>query len=57
MNTDGDLGIADILLIYDFVLGALNPFGLQYSIADYDSNGIIDALDASILISVVLNIN
>ena len=57
VNTDGDLGIADILLIYDFVLGALNPFGLQYSIADYDSNGIIDALDASILISVVLNIN
>ena len=57
VNTDGDLGIADILLIYDFVLGALTPFGLQYSIADYDSNGLINTLDASILISVILNIN
>ena len=57
VNTDGDLGIADILLIYDFILGALTPFGLQYSIADYDSNGLINSLDASILISFILNIN
>ena len=57
VNIDGQIGIADLLLIYDFILGDLTPYGMQYFLADCDSNGVINALDASILINVILDIN
>ena len=57
VNTDGNVGIADILLIYDFIHGNLQLMGIQYSLADYDSNGIVNSLDANILINTILNFN
>ena len=57
VNTDGNVGIADILLIYDFIHGNLQLLGIQYSLADYDSNGIVNSLDANILINTILNFN
>ena len=57
VNTDGNVGIADILLIYDFIHGNLQLSGIQYSLADYDSNGIVNSLDANILINTILNFN
>jgi hypothetical protein len=57
VNTDGNVGIADILLIYDFIDGNLQLMGIQYSLADYDSNGIVNSLDANILINTILNFN
>ena len=57
INIDGRIGIADLLLIYDFILGDLTPNDMQYFLADYDSNGLINVLDALILINVILNIN
>ncbi len=57
INTDGSIGIADLLLIYDFILGDLTPYDMQYFLADYDSNGLVNDLDALILINEILNIN
>jgi hypothetical protein len=57
INIDGVLGVADVLLIHDFILGDLSPTSIQNYLADYDSNGIINVLDALILINVILNIN
>ena len=57
INTDGSIGIADLLLIYDFILGDLTPYDMQYFLADYDSNGIVNDLDALILINAILNNN
>ena len=57
INTDGSIGIADLLLIYDFILGDLTPYDMQYFLADYDSNGLVNALDALILINAILNNN
>ena len=57
INIDGRIGIADLLLIYDFILGDLTPNDMQYFLADYDSNGLINVLDALILINVILNNN
>ena len=57
INIDGRIGIADLLLIYDFILGDLTPNDMQYFLADYDSNGLINVLDALILINVILNTN
>ena len=57
VNTDGNVGITDILLIYDFIHGNLQLMGIQYSLADYDSNGIVNSLDANILINTILNFN
>jgi len=57
INIDGRTGIADLLLIYDFILGELTPTDIQYFLADYDSNGLLNILDASILINVILNNN
>ena len=57
INTDGIIGIADLLLIYDFILGDLTPYDMQYFLADYDSNGLVNDLDALILINEILNIN
>ena len=57
INIDGRIGIADLLLIYDFILGDLTPNDMQYFLADYDSNGLVNILDALILINVILNNN
>ena len=57
INIDGVLGVADVLLVHDFILGDLSPTSIQNYLADYDSNGIINVLDALILINVILNIN
>ena len=57
INTDGIIGIADLLLIYDFILGDLTPYNMQYLLADYDSNGLVNNLDALILINEILNNN
>ena len=54
INTDGSIGIADLLLIYDFILGDLTPYDMQYFLADYDSNGLVNVLDALILINAIL---
>ena len=57
INTDGSIGIADLLLIYDFILGDLTPYDMQYFLADCDSNGLVNVLDALILIDAILNNN
>ena len=57
INTDGSIGITDLLLIYDFILGDLTPYDMQYFLADYDSNGLVNDLDALILINEILNNN
>ena len=57
INTDGSIGIIDLLLIYDFIFGDLTPYDMQYLLADYDSNGIVNDLDALILINAILNNN
>jgi hypothetical protein len=57
INIDGRIDITDLLLIYDFIFGNLTPNELQFFLADYDSNGLVNTLDASILINVILDIN
>ena len=47
----------DLLLIYDFIIGDLTPYDMQYFLADYDSNGLVNVLDALIIKNVILNNN
>ena len=56
VNNDGDISIADITQLIDYVLVG-DPTGVNLDAADYDSDGVIGVSDVTALIDFVLTGN
>jgi len=55
VDFDGELSINDVLQIVDFILGYVQPNGIQVYAADINQDGNLNIIDALSLIQMILN--
>jgi hypothetical protein len=55
VDFDGELSINDVLQIVDFILGYVQPNGIQVYTADINQDGNLNIIDALSLIQMILN--
>ncbi len=55
VDFDGEISINDVLQIIDYILGVVQPNGLQVYVADLNQDGNLNVIDALVLIQTILN--
>lgn len=55
VDFDGEVSIADVLLIVDYILGIVQPNGIQVYAADINQDGNLNIIDALSLLQSMLN--
>ena len=55
VDFDGEISINDVLQIVDYILGVVQPNGLQVYVADLNQDGNLNVIDALVLIQTILN--
>jgi hypothetical protein len=55
VDFDGEVSINDVLQIIDYILGVVQPNGLQVYVADLNQDGNLNVIDALVLIQTILN--
>ena len=55
VDFDGEISIIDVLQIVDYILGVVQPNGLQVYAADINQDGNLNIIDALALIQMMLN--
>lgn len=55
VNIDGDIDVKDVVLVLRHIVGMITFTDTQYSLADIDSNGNVNVLDALYIQELILN--